>query len=581
MDYITIIKGDDTNFLEDQFIIINFKTDFSMSGFTATFTLDDVTLTYGDLSEKKLEIILPKEITSNLKIGKQYGELKLIDTQNRIRTVTSVIPFLVKNGVNEQITYINNALNIITNINDTTIEIIIETAGIAKTEAENILAGCNLASQNAQNCSNISQTLSLRMDEQVTTFTARQNELNIAVANAVDMCEQNLTDMSAAETTALTNIHNATANLDDTVTTGLSNIASAKNNALTSINSAIANLDDTVSDGLDDILSAKTDALSSINTNKTSSLSELTESKSGALSEITTSRNNALSLISTAQNTAETLINTGISNINQGLSDISDGLDDISDAETNALNNIESSETSALNSIAGAKNQAIEDISDIAGVDFTAFALNSDLADVATSGSYNDLLNKPTIPTVPTNISAFTNDSGYLTQHQDISGKANSSDLAAVATSGSYNDLLNKPTIPTVPTNVSAFTNDAGYLTSHQSLASKEDVHKPTYNRTSITTLSLDTNKIYVCTASSSYVYFFLPSLDYVQRTKFNQILVQLYMGTVVPVDLGTTLFFNGEEPDMSDTGYYNIIYEYDYTVGHWACGVIKKSAAA
>ena len=32
--------------------------------------------------------------------------------------------------------------------------------------------------------------------------------------------------------------------------------------------------------------------------------------------------------------------------------------------------------------------------------------------------------------------------------------------------SGDYNDLTNKPTIPTVPTNVSAFTNDAGYLTS-------------------------------------------------------------------------------------------------------------------
>ena len=38
-------------------------------------------------------------------------------------------------------------------------------------------------------------------------------------------------------------------------------------------------------------------------------------------------------------------------------------------------------------------------------------------------------------------------------------------DLSAVATSGSYADLSNKPTIPTVPTNVSAFTNDAGYLT--------------------------------------------------------------------------------------------------------------------
>ena len=36
--------------------------------------------------------------------------------------------------------------------------------------------------------------------------------------------------------------------------------------------------------------------------------------------------------------------------------------------------------------------------------------------------------------------------------------------------SGSYSDLTNKPTIPTVPTKVSAFTNDAGYLTEHQTL---------------------------------------------------------------------------------------------------------------
>ena len=33
--------------------------------------------------------------------------------------------------------------------------------------------------------------------------------------------------------------------------------------------------------------------------------------------------------------------------------------------------------------------------------------------------------------------------------------------------SGNYNDLSNKPTIPTVPSNVSAFTNDAGYITGY------------------------------------------------------------------------------------------------------------------
>ena len=81
------------------------------------------------------------------------------------------------------------------------------------------------------------------------------------------------------------------------------------------------------------------------------------------------------------------------------------------------------------------------------------------------SGNYNDLTNKPTIPTVPTNISSFTNDSGYITgvSWNDVSNKPN---LATVATTGDYEDLINTPTIPTVPTNVSSFTNDAGYITS-------------------------------------------------------------------------------------------------------------------
>jgi hypothetical protein len=39
-----------------------------------------------------------------------------------------------------------------------------------------------------------------------------------------------------------------------------------------------------------------------------------------------------------------------------------------------------------------------------------------------------------------------------ITAHQDISGKADKSSLATVATSGSYNDLTNKPTIPSAVT---------------------------------------------------------------------------------------------------------------------------------
>ena len=54
------------------------------------------------------------------------------------------------------------------------------------------------------------------------------------------------------------------------------------------------------------------------------------------------------------------------------------------------------------------------------------------LASVATSGSYSDLSNKPTIPVVPTNVSAFINDAGYLTQHQSLDDYAKKTDVSAL-----------------------------------------------------------------------------------------------------------------------------------------------------
>ena len=73
--------------------------------------------------------------------------------------------------------------------------------------------------------------------------------------------------------------------------------------------------------------------------------------------------------------------------------------------------------------------------------------------------------NKSEIPTVPTNVSAFTNDAGYLTEHQSLDNYYTKSEV-----NSSLETKADKTEIPTVPTNVSAFTNDAGYLTEHQSL---------------------------------------------------------------------------------------------------------------
>ena len=63
-------------------------------------------------------------------------------------------------------------------------------------------------------------------------------------------------------------------------------------------------------------------------------------------------------------------------------------------------------------------------------------ANSADLADIATSGSYNDLTNKPTIPS---KTSDLTNDSGFLTTHQDITGKENISNKVTSISSSSTN----------------------------------------------------------------------------------------------------------------------------------------------
>lgn len=81
--------------------------------------------------------------------------------------------------------------------------------------------------------------------------------------------------------------------------------------------------------------------------------------------------------------------------------------------------------------------------------DSGAFIKNKpSLAAVATSGNYNDLNNKPSIPAPQVN-SDWNASSG-------IARILNKPNLAPVATSGSYNDLTDKPSAPEIPDQVNA-----------------------------------------------------------------------------------------------------------------------------
>lgn len=188
---------------------------------------------------------------------------------------------------------------------------------------------------------------------------------------------------------------------------------------------------------------------------------------------------------------------------------------------TNAVSNLTNYYTKSQTYTQGEVNSLLSAIviptktSDLTndGADGTSTYVEADgLATVATSGSYNDLSNKPTIGnatltiqrngtnvqtftanatsnktaniTVPTKTSDLTNDSGFLTSTNYATSTTggvvkvgsgleitngvlsatgggtadavewdnvlNKPTFATVATSGSYNDLSNKPTIPTV-----------------------------------------------------------------------------------------------------------------------------------
>ena len=92
--------------------------------------------------------------------------------------------------------------------------------------------------------------------------------------------------------------------------------------------------------------------------------------------------------------------------------------------------------------------------------DLAYYTLSTLLSNVATSGSYTDLSNTPTIPTTTEEL---INDSGFITNEvNDLTNYTLSSALATVATTGQYSDLIGNPTIPD---STSELYNDSGFIT--------------------------------------------------------------------------------------------------------------------
>jgi hypothetical protein len=86
---ITLVRGDDTNFLNQVLLVISFKTNLDLAGYKLRFTVENPTnlMKTFEVINNAVEINLDKMFTSTLEVGLHKCNVKLIDTLNRVRTV--------------------------------------------------------------------------------------------------------------------------------------------------------------------------------------------------------------------------------------------------------------------------------------------------------------------------------------------------------------------------------------------------------------------------------------------------------------------------------------------------------------
>lgn len=176
-----------------------------------------------------------------------------------------------------------------------------------------------------------------------------------------------------------------------------------------------------------------------------------------------------------------------------------DTLNDLLEEKQDLLTSGTNIKTINNESLLGSGNISIQGGGDATDVQVNGVSITqNNVANIATQTAYNALTNKiATKNDIPTQTSQLTNNSGYITSSVDnLTNYTKTNDLSEVATSGSYEDLSDKPTIPTVnngtltiqkngtdvqtftanqssnvtanitvPTQVSELTNDSGYTT--------------------------------------------------------------------------------------------------------------------
>ena len=180
----------------------------------------------------------------------------------------------------------------------------------------------------------------------------------------------------------------------------------------------------------------------------------------------------------------------------------------------------------------------------------SASDITSGLATVATSGSYNDLSNRPTIPTV---------NNGTLTIQQ------NGTTVKTFTANASSNVTANI----TVPTKTSDLTNDSGFLTLESLEANSIPFHN-TYPRCKYLGTSI-TNAQNTAIKNRTYDDLFIGDYWTINGVNWRIVAIDYYF------NVGNTNFDKGNVIVMPDTVLYNAqMNETDTTAGAYAGSLMR-----
>ena len=93
----------------------------------------------------------------------------------------------------------------------------------------------------------------------------------------------------------------------------------------------------------------------------------------------------------------------------------------------------------------------------------------------------------------------------------------------------------------------------------------------------STNTPTLEAGKVYSMTPTGNVTITLAEPDD---STILNQIILQLNMTTLRTINVGTTYYINKKAPNLSTTGSYNLIWEWDKANSKWVCGLLTKGEA-